>query len=564
MGEKGDSWESCCVMVILRHADRTCKQKISLKFNGIPPAGFPVNEDIRGSSLLDKLHEVIGKCKSECRSEMGMFLTGLRRLESGRDDLKCKIERTEQGWALKLKWGGNLTPLGVYQAESAGRAFKNYLSPGPIDVKAYSSGDTRCQETAGYFLKGFLEVSEFPIRSDDGPDGLGNLDDTPFRHSTVVEQLRTDIGKILMSGRPIDDEFVSNLFPDSSSQSSGRSALTELKDEFGTFASALIQLKGLVDEFVSVIESLDGSITLYANEDVSLLLSRWLHVWRSLHRVDPARPASPSRRWKAQQTVSGALFSTIQISLIGEIFDNSNYDFRHNAKTLNGISSNAFQTLVSIRRIVTKLSHVVTPLEYGISKQDKAFVGSTFLHPLIRKLRFDLRLSTNLPIRDEAIYLSKHEESIDSLNPRVRLYFAHHSHVFSFISIIRSISLPERFKCNDHVLLSIGSLGYLSQIVLNVFKHKTLLSFWRITIDIYPGDDQNMPDGNLNVEYMRVVEGVTSTAEEIDSFFSDILLLPSRDTRRSTPSHLLASIGESSAETLANFDELGKGDPSLD
>ena len=543
-----EPFDSVCIMCILRHADRTCKQKICLKFRGSPPSGFPVNEDIRGPSVIERLYSMMNNYKSDCISEVAMYMNGLRKLKSGRDDLKLKIERTEQGWLLKLKWGGNLTPLGFSQSESAGEVFRGILPPAQFDVKAFSSGDIRCQETAGSFLKGLIGVSDFPIRSDDGPDGLGNLDDTPFRHSSVVEQLREDIGKTLMSGRPIDDEFMRTLFPDDQRAHTG---MMEIRNEYKTFASAVIHLKGLVNGFVSLIKHLEGSISLYASEDMSLLVSRWHHIERALNRVDPSRDggsaSSASVRWKSEQTTSGVLFTAIQISLISEIYDNSNYDYRHNASTLRTLALDAYNELACIRTLVTKLFQIVTPLEYGISKQDKAFIGTTFLHPLIRKLRFDFRLSANLPIGDEAMYLSKHEEKVDSINPRVRLYFAHHSHVFSLVSILRSIALPESFTCNESVLLAVKSLGYLSQIVFNVLANKSR-STWKVTIDIYPGDDQT--GGPLKINYMRIVEGLTPNPEQIDSFFSDILLLPSRDTNRSTPSHLLTSIGESSAETL--------------
>ena len=514
-----DGLDLMCKLVVIRHADRTCKQKVPIKFSGEPPDGFPLNEDIRSGGVITDLIPKVESLRPQCRSDESVFLNGLRILRSGKEDLKVKIERNELGWILKLKWGGSLTPLGMSQSELAGIDFKQHLPPGSLDVKAFASGDTRCQETASCFLKGLLGDASFPIRSDDGPDGLGSLDETPFRHSPLVESMRTEISQLLMSGRRIDDEFITALFPHGESHCA-TTALQGIRDQYVSFAEAVMHLKDLIDSFTESIGSLDQSIALNLGETVGLMHSRWHGIWKSVHRTDRVnRPAvSATTRWKTQQTPSGVPFSSLQISLIGEIYDNAQYDFRHNYPILPDPAVQAL--LVEIRSLVTLLSLVVTPLEYGISKEDKSFIGSTFLHPLIRKLRFDLRIACALPLGDEAVYLEKHAEELVSTHPRIRLYFAHHSHVFSLVNV---------FNSTDSVFpptaVDIATLGYLCEVVVSVHRSRVTGEF-TLAVDLFAGDDMTRHDGRLTIATVPVLRGKTTRAQDLEDFFTRILAIP--------------------------------------
>ena len=521
-----DQYDVRCIMAVIRHADRTCKQKMSLKFSGSIPDDFPVDEDIRSAAEVPRLLQLVELRRSECRSEESSIRSALRTLRSGRDDLKAKLEHLDAGWILKLKWGGNLTPLGVDQSEQAGAFFRNHLVP-DMDVKAFASGDTRCQETASAFMKGLLDDSSFAVRSDDGPDGLGNLDDTPFRHSPLVKNLRAQVSHRLMSGRLIDGTFIHELFPHG-----GSVALEQIGVEFGSFAAAVLRLKDLIDEFSPILDA-------GADESVA---ERWRFIHKTIHRGD-VQTTSASSRWRAQQTASGVPLSSLQISLIGEIFDNAQFDFRHTE-----LNAAATELLTDIRRLVTLLAQIVVPLEYGISKEEKSFVGSTFLHPLIRKLRFDFRLAAPLPLLDEEVFVEKHNESRGG-PPRLRLYFAHHSHVFSFVSILQSVELFQRAAVvkRTELLEKIASLGYLCELIVSTWQQRNGVK-WRFAIDVYAGD--RFTGNCLAFDPIRVVEGTVESAEEIDRIFSAVLVIPARDGN--LPPHLrLGAIGESSGDTLA-------------
>jgi hypothetical protein len=543
-----DGYSVCCIMSLLRHGDRTCKQKVQLKFNGTPPEGFPVNEDIRlESAILELCDLVSGRLAEYSRTDSSTLENGIRIMKSGKDDLKVKLESNSNGWLMKLKWGGNLTPLGMQQAEEAGRVFKARLPQATeLDVKAYSSTDTRCQETASYFIKGFLGPShadKIVIRSNDGPDGLGSLEDAPFRHSPKVEELRTQLSSLLMNGSSVDEELIADLFGDDIEEHRGAQALREIGKTYKSFSRAVTQLKSMIDDLVKAIGNHTKlHLPMFLNETLSLVHARWFHISKCIQKT--YQPMST--------TSSGVLFSTIQISLIGEIHDNAQYDYRHNFHllgTLDPLISDKLQSLKSLANLLVK---VVIPCQQGLNQGDKLYIGATFLRPLIHKFRFDFRVASGATLDEaeqrHALRHGEHINSFESLEkfqtlndvpaikmPRIRLYFAHHSHLVSLINIIRSQPFSTSAIHDD-------PLGYMSQIVLSIYSNSS--GEYKLVISISQGDDFSQRDA-LSFPLIDVLESIFPDRSSLDDFFTNILQIPTI-----TGVDGLAVIGESTSENL--------------
>ena len=473
-----DSGRLVCAIGVFRHADRTCKEKVSLKFNGDPPSSFKLNEEFRAPDLFHDLALLVETLKCECKSEESVFLIALRLLKSGKEDLKVKLESLGNigGWVIKLKWGGNLTPLGIDQSREAGSNFSKNMSL-PCNLKVYSSTDTRCKETASSFVFGMLGREDVSIRADDGPDGLGSLDESGFSHSPMVQSIRTEVAHILMSGKRITNAFIETLFPEHSEASPGVIALREIGTTYGSFACAVIQLGELVDSLVDELTPTDDS----------KMYSRWQSIYKSIHR----QPGNT-----ALHTQSGVLFSTLQISQIGVIFDNSQYDFQHTIQHLVGhLVGQLVGQIFSLSQLLTR---VVFPCEYGLTLADKYHIGSTFLEPLVRKIRFDIRLSLGIPLGDEIVHMEKHNETT-SPDLRIRLYFGHHSHMMSFVSVLAS----------GH-----SDLGYLSAII---FKIYLLNKKWRLEIAL---------SSSTGEPFVSVLNTIVDTPERIDDFLTSMLPTP--------------------------------------
>lgn len=556
-----NSSDLVCVLALVRHGDRTCKQKIQLKFHGKCPPEFPTNEDIRTSEMIALMRMYLsGDLRTSCKSEPSSIQNAISILSSDKDDLKLKIEPMVHtvGWVLKLKWGGTLTPLGISQSRECGREFSSFIPPSsssvPVDIKAYSSTDTRCKETAAFFVDGLKEVygyrSSIPIRSEDGPDGLGSLEDVPFRHSPRVERLRSEISALLMNGSAISEELKDDLFPSEDyhdTELPGRTTLDSIASQYKSFSRAVSDLKVIIDEFVSQLSHMcatDSTHKLFLNETIGLAHARWCHIAKNFQKSYGtgvrSASASPRSRWKSVEggrTQSGALFSSVQISLIGEIHDNSQYDFRHN---FSHFSPALATHLERIRTLSNLLAQVVTPCEHGLSLLDRTYIGASFLRPLLQKFRFDCRLSTGYPLGEEAVYVSKHDETInDTATCRVRLYFAHHSHLISLINLVRSLKTHFCSFAKFNIIDGIDLLGYTSRVVLRIYKHA---DEYTLVIAISKGDDFTSRDA-VSFSTIDVLEAHFPNRDHLDDFFTKWLSL-------AIPESSLGPIGESTSENL--------------
>ena len=540
-----------CVIALVRHGDRTCKQKLIVKFNGVIPDEIlnlsSLNEDIRAMADLEKLSQLLAKYRDTRSSELAAVINAIDVLTAVSssssphpvfDNLKAKIEKNEISWTVKLKWGGDLTPVGIGQAESAGRYFrKSVYDPNDNilhmhasmhhDLKVYASEERRCQQTAASFAKGLLELSSpLPVLQTSfvRSDGLGRLDTTPFKHSSQVDRIREELAIVLFSrDDETADSLVQKLFHFQPSCAAA-GALRELISEFKSVGRAFSKLKETCEVFGSSLEILDGNIRLFGKETLLLLRNRWnyqIGVMKKLADSDPGK-----------------------LSAIGSVFDSAVYDCRHNLAFLADASESVAEVLKAVRLIVRKLYAVITPLEYGVEAEHKAFIGATFLHPLIRKFRWDVRVASGLPLGDESEHLQRYAELYSVIGAedqvRTRLYFAHHSHMISFLNVVRfgyqRWQLVMKGENTDWLDNKVVNLGYLSQIILQLYQNG---DDWILKIRLMPGDELSSAHGSISFASLQhIIFTASGSIETIDALFTNMLNIVS-DSSEETPPHLI-------------------------
>jgi inositol hexakisphosphate/diphosphoinositol-pentakisphosphate kinase len=196
-----------CVIAVIRHGDRTPKQKMKIKCSipkyldyfhryiykynnntNKPEKDLKVKQRSCLIEFLETTREIISENSVKNTLDENLF----RKLKQMRDVLerweisginrKLQMkpqmwERDENGKAIRatevlliLKWGGDLTPLGMEQAESLGRQFRHQMYPdhsGGVlrlhstyrhDLKIKASDEGRVMKTAAAFAKGLLEL----------------------------------------------------------------------------------------------------------------------------------------------------------------------------------------------------------------------------------------------------------------------------------------------------------------------------------------------------------------------------------------------------------------------
>jgi len=517
-----------CVLAIVRHGDRTPKQK--LKVNMTEP------------HILKFFHDHSKDChkdlKVKAKAPMTEFLrtvkTTLNELERGSDTdnlryqlshMRDILERwkivglnrklqikprkfedytDEKGEAkqrctevqLILKWGGNLTKLGEKQAVVLGKRFRLEMYPdapgGGIlrlhstfrhDLKIKTSDEGRVMKTAAAFAKGLLELEgDLPpilvslVHKEKG--SMHMLD--PSGNKEVKMELDECKEKITANlQRDID---IAEASEEDLEQLVGPKELTSLRDALRrvgnprralqsihqTMGELIGQLEEMLDEMGSGDEKrIEGGEGLRgeAEEDVALSGVK-LYKGETLLEL--------TERWRfIYDRLYDAETGEFDLSRIPDVHDNVRFDVLHNPHL--GLSN----TLHKLYSQAKAMADCVVPQEYGTTYEEKRSVGGKICHGLLEKIKYDLgvaRTDNNTDMR----YLINMDYSFDlNINTmgrriRTRMYFTSESHLHTMLNILR-------FDRGDHgksllsehgraILNATPELCYLTQIVMRVFE----------------------------------------------------------------------------------------------
>ncbi|KAH9739923.1 Inositol hexakisphosphate and diphosphoinositol-pentakisphosphate kinase VIP2 [Citrus sinensis] len=253
LGTFGQSEELRCVIAVMRHGDRTPKQKVKLKVTeekllnlmlkyngGRPRAETKLKSAVQLQDLLDATRILVPRSRpgreSDSEAEDFEHAEKLRQVKAVLEEgghfsgIYRKVQLKPLKWVkvtkstgdeeerpvealMVLKYGGVLTHAGRKQAEELGRYFRNNMYPGEgtgllrlhstyrHDLKIYSSDEGRVQMSAAAFAKGLLDLEGqltpilVSLVSKDSSmlDGLDNA-------SIEMEEAKARLNEIIKSG----------------------------------------------------------------------------------------------------------------------------------------------------------------------------------------------------------------------------------------------------------------------------------------------------------------------------------------------------------------------------
>ncbi|KAM6426730.1 inositol hexakisphosphate and diphosphoinositol-pentakisphosphate kinase 1 isoform 3-T4 [Liasis olivaceus] len=497
----GTMMELRCVIAVIRHGDRTPKQKMKMevkhprffilfeKYEGYKTGKLKLKKPEQLQEVLDIARllvqeqgalgdSVAEEQKSKLEQlktvlEMYGHFSGINRkvqltyLPCGQPKASS-LKEASPSLLLVLKWGGELTPAGRVQAEELGRAFRCMYPGGQgdyagfpgcgllrlhstyrHDLKIYASDEGRVQMTAAAFAKGLLalegELTPILVQMVKSANMNGLLDSDSDSLSSCQHRVKARLREIMQKDISFCAEDYEKLAP--------------------TGSASLIRSMGIIrnpvetcDQVFELIESLTSQIQkrledpksadlqLYHSETLELMLQRWRKLEQDFRLKN--------RRY--------------DISKIPDIYDCVKYDIQHNASLqLEGTSE--------LLRLSKALADIVIPQEYGISQQEKLEIAVGFCLPLIRKIQLDLQRTHE----DESVNKLHPLYSRGVLSPgrhvRTRLYFTSESHVHSLLSIFRYGGLldaskdPQWKRAMDY-LGAISELNYMTQIVIMLYE----------------------------------------------------------------------------------------------
>ncbi|XP_067212717.1 inositol hexakisphosphate and diphosphoinositol-pentakisphosphate kinase 2 isoform X24 [Linepithema humile] len=525
----GKMMELRCVVAVIRHGDRTPKQKMKVevrhpkffeifsKYDGYKHGHVKLKRPKQLQEILDtarsllaeiqhraagpELEEKQGKLE-QLKSVLEMYghFSGINRKVqlkyqprgrprgSSSDDGSDLNRLGEPSLVLILKWGGELTPAGRIQAEELGRIFR-CMYPGG-QGRHLSEEETEMLPSHGEYA---------------GAQGLGLLRlHSTFRHDLKI--YASDEGRVQMTAAafakgllalegeltPILVQMVKsantnglldNDCDSSKYQNMVKTRLHELLQQDREFTR---EDREQINPGNAL--SINAALDFVKNpvrccQHVHSLIQKLLDIVR-IKKEDPKTKDTilyhgetwelMGRRWGKIEKDFCTKNKRFDISKIPDIYDCIKYDLQHNNHTLQ------FEHAEELYTYAKSLADIVIPQEYGLTVQEKLTIGQGICTPLLKKIRADLQRN-----------IEESEETVNRLNPRyshgvsspgrhvrTRLYFTSESHVHSLLTVLRyggllDVVKDEQWRRAMEYVSMVSELNYMSQIVVMLYEDPT-------------------------------------------------------------------------------------------
>ncbi|CAD5124435.1 DgyrCDS12718 [Dimorphilus gyrociliatus] len=551
----GTRMELRCVTAVMRHGDRTPKQKMKMvvkhkkfldlfeRYGGHKTGQLKLKKPQQLQEILDITRYLVTELHSEegCESieekknkleqlksvlEMYGHFSGINRKvqlkyhRRGFDrslseiDDDSKDPNSEPSLILILKWGGELTEAGIKQAEELGKAFRCMYPGGKgdyggvpglgllrlhstfrHDLKIYASEEGRVQMTAAAFAKGLLalegELTPILVQMVKSANMNGLLDNDN-ESDKFQNRIKAKLQYILNKNENFTKEDYESL--GATSSISLTNAMYFIKNPFKTcekIYNCAIKLLELVKKLANESQLCD----LKDTDDISIDDENVTDHYK-LYKNESWELMV--RRWAKLVKDFRMKDNKWDISKIPDIYDCIKYDLQHNHKYFEPESETADQLYASAKA----LADIIIPQEYGITKEEKLQIGQCICTPLMKKIQADLHRNidegaTRLDSRYSTGVSTPHR------HVRTRLYFTSESHIHSLLNIIRLGGLcknknDEQWQRSMNFISEISELNYMTQIIIMVYEDRTkeLQSEGRFHVELHfsPGAYHNVRD----------------------------------------------------------------------
>ncbi|KAF5182189.1 Inositol hexakisphosphate and diphosphoinositol-pentakisphosphate kinase vip2 [Thalictrum thalictroides] len=459
IGTFGQSEELRCVIAIVRHGDRTPKQKVKLKVTeekllnlmlkyngGRPRSETKLKSAVQLQDLLDATRMLVPRTRSGRESDSDAedleHAEKLRQVKAVLEEgghfsgIYRKVQLKPLKWVkvsksnvesdeelpvealMVLKYGGVLTHAGRKQAEELGRYFRNNMYPGEgtgllrlhstyrHDLKIYSSDEGRVQMSAAAFAKGLLDLEGqltpilVSLVSKDSSmlDGLDNA-------STEMEEAKARLNEIITSNAKKLHTNGSSEFPwmaDGAGLPSNASELLPTLFKLTKKVTAQVELLAK-DEDEKLAKTIPYAV-LPPYDQAKALGKTNIDV----DRIAAGLPCGSEgfllmyARWKKlERDLYNERKERFDITQIPDVYDSCKYDLLHNAHlNLDGLDE--------LFKVAQLLADGVIPNEYGINPKQKLKIGSKIARRLLGKILIDLRNT-----REEAITVAELKSNQD-------------------------------------------------------------------------------------------------------------------------------------------------------
>ena len=429
-----------CVIAVVRHGDRTPKQK--LKINMTEPLLLkyfhkysknckkdlkikdkkPMIEFLNTVLAMIAEKEAAGMKNNKLLYKLCHMRDVLERWKIG--GLNRKMQMKPRKWdefqdengkkilrcaevQLILKWGGNLTKLGEKQAIRLGERLRTDMYPntpgGGIlrlhstfrhDMKIKTSDEGRVMKTAAAFAKGLLELegSIPPILVSlvhKEKDSLHMLD--PSGNKEVKEELevcKREVNEHMQKSFDVKDAT-----PEMLEAAVGPKELVSMRKALsavGNPQETLFAIRNTIGELLVQLDEMLGIMSSDAEhkheggeglkgdeEDDEALSGIKLYKGETLLEL--------TERWRILYTkLYDEDTNEFDLSRVPDVHDNVRFDMLHNPHL--GLTA----TLEELYNMAKVMADCVVPQEYGTTRKQKRSIGNKMCRALLEKIKDDL------------------------------------------------------------------------------------------------------------------------------------------------------------------------------
>jgi hypothetical protein len=422
-------WKLKAFLSVMRHADRTPKQKI--KFTFVDEIFLNLVREERNEVVYKKWEQfehVAVAVRKACEVGIGNVdnlnqILHILEVKGNLPGTKVQLRPIFQKKTSKLikmqiiiKWGGLFTHGGLHHSIDLAanlRTDLNIIDKDLLqDIHVLSSSEKRVTDTAEVFCKTLLKL-------DDLPQSLIQISKEKLDDSNEAKE-QTDIVKAKLQAvlnpdvaRTPPVEFI--MPPDWVDLSKPVRELIEL----------MRKMRIIMNENLNTMPEFEVNWCCY--ETPILFKERWEKLFRDICDVDG---------------------NTFEPSKVSELYDALKFDLIHNREYLYFVfqteSANLTAELCSRSKA---LFDIIGPHEYGIEDQEKLEIGFKNIRYLITDLFEQLQAAQQIS------------------KPFTRLYFTKESKVYSLLNVVLLCGLKTNFKPTD-----ISELDYLTQITFELYE----------------------------------------------------------------------------------------------
>ncbi|KAK9251883.1 histidine phosphatase superfamily-domain-containing protein [Lipomyces tetrasporus] len=473
--QKQQSWVLKGIVHVVRHADRTPKQKIKYSFySAIFIALLKSHKEeviIRGKEPLQEVLDATRLAQREKAEDLGKLAQLAHALERKMDfagtkvqikpvlDDNMEVEKVQ----LILKWGGEPTHSARYQSSDLGDQMRKdilLMNKRVLDdVKVFTSSERRVATSAQIWAASFLDKKEIE------PDFLivrKDLLDDSNAAKDLMDKVKKKIKPLLRKGLKPPRQFT---WPEKMPEPSVViQSVVELMNFHHEVMEANFKYRD-VNSFQS---------RWCCGEDPLLFKERWDKLFAEFISVDKVDPSKISELYDTMKydalhnrqfleniflpyepkEVSAATLNSSVKSSSSSVKSSpmhSGDEFPRKQSSSNSTSDRfqdeKFSKLRELYRLAKVLFDYICPQEYGIEDDEKLDIG----------------LLTSLPLVKQILNNLDHMKETDT--GACCAYFTKESHIYTLLNVIYGCGIPTKMSRN-----AIPELDYLTQICFELFE----------------------------------------------------------------------------------------------